>query len=75
MTVKMKRGLEGQEGGKVSPISCRWEKRQLQGKAGKPSPRLTHLAQAASLLSKVDVLFPSQHRSSKWVHVGLFHLQ
>lgn len=44
MTMKMKRGLEGQEGSKVSPVSCRWEKRQLQGKAGKPSPCLTHLA-------------------------------
>lgn len=70
--MKMKRGLEGS---KVSPVSCRWEKRQLQEKAGKPSPHLTHLAQAASLQSKVDVLFPSQYRSSKWVHVGLFHLQ
>lgn len=39
------------------------------------SPHLTHLAQAASLQSKVDVLFPSQYCSSKWVHVGLFHLQ
>lgn len=39
------------------------------------APRLTRLAQAASLLSRVHLLSPSQHRSSKWVHVGLFHLQ
>lgn len=56
MTVKMMRGLEGQEGSKVSPASCRWEKRQLSGKAGTPSPCLPRLAQAAGLPSKADVL-------------------
>lgn len=56
MTVKMMRGLEGQEGSTVSPASCRWEKRQLQGKAGMPFLCLPGLAQAACLPSKADVL-------------------
>lgn len=51
----MMRGLEGQEGSKVSPASCRW-KRQLPGKAEMPSPCLPRLAQAAGLPSKADVL-------------------